>query len=298
MKKVQIILIFTFIASFNIEAQNLDSILLNETRLQRPLTNHKGQLRVDFKYSYGFSNTAFNSNAERLSLQEKGVNSIEQKMDMNFKYGLSENLQIGWYLSYISFNESEPTRYRQEWITTQKDNNIEENYLNVNRGLTDWLVQLDYNFRNFTNPHDFVLSFGALLPVGKKNYQQPIVTFEDTPDYFPTRDDYTLDVTTFSPVGKGVVHLNFEMSSKLRFEKSAINLQAGHSLPGGSTQINNWYYNMQTDSSILYHEYSTRVRPQNKTFLTASYERQLFPWFNVNLGYSAFFLRSGWGMSE
>src|SRR5262245_53318470 len=87
-----------------------DSILINERSIDRPLTLHKGQLRISGSYALGIVNKRFDEGGDAIRLSDEGLTSVRHTMVAELKYGVLDYLE----LQVIFARQSQAIRERDQ----------------------------------------------------------------------------------------------------------------------------------------------------------------------------------------
>jgi hypothetical protein len=122
----------------NAVAQRGDSILANERTLDRPLTLHKGQIRITGGYAFALYSRRYDHNGKSIELSSEGDTRSQQLYSAGLSYGITNILQLAVNASY----KSQLERSRDVTIFTN-DEVLQVHELTQTTGIEDVYIALD-----------------------------------------------------------------------------------------------------------------------------------------------------------
>lgn len=271
-----------------VNAQNGDSLLLNETTLSRPLNVHKKQIRISGDYFLALSSAQFIGSDK---VEDSGRTRTFSGFNIDIRYGITEFLQVRMNLRRSSEVIIEPALFDAFGADFFILNSSVEEI-----GFGDPEIWLDYRIPFLGPRTDLVINVGGSLPLTSTGENQPGI--QDTPsiiDFFEGIDFRNVNRIKSINTGNGVPRLGYGFQFKHRFKRTAFNLQSSYLLPLKTSTEDRWVpSDTGFDETIEIYE---RQIPDN-LFISGSFEIQMRPWLNVAVGTSYFRSRYGWNETE
>ena len=283
--KLKTILILMLFLHGVVQAQQVgrDSILLYERSLDRPLTLHKGQLRVNGGYTLSLFSARFDPDAERIQLQDEGRTNVQHSLVADIQYGINDFIQAGVQV----INRTENHRGKEYFLINATNATTIHNIRQI-KGLEDLLVLMTLRAPWKTTRFDLAGSAGATLPTAKSQPDKPLHSLE--------RIDETTSTMTYHDVehwGIGVPRLVTGLRGKFRSRKAGLNLAVNYRHAFGESDGVRWKYTT-VDDKFLYDQIKYKYQVADELEVTLSAEYQVFPWVDIFLGADQIMRSGGW----
>lgn len=242
-----------------------DTILAAERSIDRPLTLHKGQLRVEGGYGLSAITRRFDSEGNKIHLRDEGRSFVQHQWLVDIRYGLLENLTL-------SFS----TNLRRQSERTEQVLNVSEDVTGLfeikhRRGLEDPLLSLSARAPFTSSALDIILTGGIYLPISKHEEQEPKHKLEDV--------GYRSIVYNYNQKwGNGVLIGVVGGNLKYRAVNTAFTGTFLYSHPFGATDNVRWQHQLVNDQ-FQYQRQSYQYQLPNRMNFSVEVEQQLAPWF-------------------
>lgn len=274
------------LTALSTQAQKGDSLLLNETKLSRPLNVHRHQLRISGTHHLALSSTQY-IESKKMPSFETGRTRTYSGISIDVKYGVTEYLQARLLVNRVSETITEPAFFdgfgSEFYIINSSSEKI---------GWEDPQLWLDYRLPFFGKRTDVVVNLGSTFPWMSSGVDKPTLQTQPSNLVFPdgSEFDQISTVENFN-TGNGVMSLGYGVQLKHRFKHLAINFQSTYYLPLGTESVNRWEL---SDSGFDYVKESyTKQIPDQLTIITGI-EVQIRPWLNVSGDVFLTKSRHGW----
>lgn len=272
-----------FIISPNVVAQKGDSILANETTLIRPLTVHKGQLRVNGGYGFLINSTRYDLDGNKVDLSDEGFTNIGHLIDLEINYGFAEFLQLSVGINHLQ----EAQRSRNVVIIATPNKPINFNEITERKGWTDLDVVLDFKVPFVTKQFDLVFSGGRSLPIAAHEPDLPEHQIDDSGDF------NSITYRFLDKAGEGTAAWLVGLSGKIRANKIGFSFDYFRQhFPKAATSLF-WSASLENELiSYTSRDYDYQLGDRSQILFMSEY--QAWPFLNVFLGYQAHRINEGW----
>ena len=266
-------------------AQNgLDSILVNERTMDRPVIVHDRQLRITGGYGFSTFTKRFDEDGEKINLSSEGRTNILHRMSIDLRYGFREMLQLNLALNYTSNNQ----RQRPINLITGSETPIELTQVNRFNGLEDIFLGLDFLVPWQNKKIDLALSGGLTLPTAANEPDRPSHTFEDSGDLVSI--NYVFNENR----GLGVIQASLGGLFKYRFEDFALTAGFRYGFPIDESSSIQWSHRLTTNNEFEYQSSGYDFSPSDNYNALIQAEYQLYPWINLFTDIEQFGTNGGW----
>jgi hypothetical protein len=283
MRKFILLLVSELLLGFTLWAQSsADSIIMNERSIDRPITLHKGQVRIEGAYTLAAVTRRFDGNGDVVKLRDEGKSYVRHEWFVDIKYGIFENLHINLATQY----KSQAQRMEQVYVVNYFDfTEIFE--IRKKTGIEDLLVAISGRAPFTPKTLDLVLTSGIFLPLGNDEDDKPRHSFEAAEDR--NRITYRYN----KHWGSGAPILTTGATVKVRGKYSAITGSAWYNHPLSESENVRWQHQL-VNNSFQYRSLRYKYQLPNTLGLQLEYERQLSPWFDLSLVVYTERTKGGW----
>ncbi|MFW6327213.1 MAG: hypothetical protein ACOC2F_02785 [Bacteroidota bacterium] len=258
--------------------------LLDESRVDRPVTLHKGQIEVNSSYGLTVFGNKYDGSGIKTDLQEKGLATIKHEGGFDIRYGVFEFLELGFQSGYISKTERSREKY---YFSYNEYMNVQS--LSHEKGFSDVLFSTAVRYPVKTSNFSMAVRGGIMLPVGTKGELAP----EHTMSHFPELAYYELKMKTNEKASHGVKQYLFGGIMKIKLNKTAIT--AGSSLiTSNKTGIAEGYIYRNNNLNFEYEKINYDYQLPDVFVSDVMVDYQAFSWFAVFGGYHYYSSSSGW----
>jgi hypothetical protein len=281
MKNKLTIVFFSLSISLCAQSQK-DSLLMKERSIDRPITLHRGQFRIEGGYGLSAITKRYDSEGGVIKLRDEGLSYVRHAWYVDLRCGIVNNLTLQLSSSY-----KRQSQRIEDVITTDAFSVTRLFEIQKKNGVEDLLIALSARAPFTSKSLDVVVTGGAYLPIGKDEDSRPEhkiiedVGFRDiTYHYNKTWGSATIIATmgglikyrTDNYAFTGSVMYNYPLS-----ESEGINWQ--HQLIGNEFDYQSQGYTYQLQGSY--------------NFLI-EIERQLAPWFDLSIMVAGESTFGGW----
>lgn len=265
-----------------------DSILLYERTMDRPLTLHQGQLRVNGNFELSIFNKRFNNNGDVVKLSDEGITKVRQALVLDVKYGFNDFVQVNLQVA----SRSESQRGNEYDVITSTES-ISIHNETVTKGLDDILLTADLRAPLKTKKIDLVVTAGSTFPTAKNQPDQPEHSIQYL-KYDNSTSGYTrLIYHNNNHWGNGVPIVVIGLRGKARAKKWAYSGSIEYHRPTSQSQGKSWKYQVYGSAFQYYPiDYTYQVPDQLMTSVEA--EHQVLPWIDTFLGFDFTNRNGGW----
>ena len=259
------------------------SILLTESRIDRPLLMHKNQLQFNPGYSLSIITGTFDNSGSRTSFEKDGLASTVHTYSLDANYGLFDFLELNMSLDYLSRTESS----RDLGIVGYTD------FTSVS-SLTEWKglddIGIGLGIKPWTRKTnmDLALRLGCTLPTASRYAKMP----ENTAIALDANNTQ-IDYHNFGSLGKGVPFVNYGFNFRYRFKSAALNLSLLASNGLGKSKSNTWVAQLD-NYQFTYSEIFNKVKYPNQYQGLLSADFRVFSWFDLYTGLRYSIESGGW----
>jgi hypothetical protein len=281
------VFIFAFSSAY---AQRGDSLLLNETKLSRPLNVHHRQLRISGAHLLALSSTQYIGN-KNLSSIETGRTRTFTGIDLDFKYGITEHLQARLLLKRVAEVITEPAFF--DGVGT---NFYIFNSSNQKIGWLDPEYWLDFRLPFLGRRSDVVFNVGYSLPLMPSGLEKPTIRISSSTLNFSDGSEFeNFSTDLYLNAGNGVPRFSYGVQLKHRFKRIALNFQSTYYLPLGTETLDRW---VLSDNGTEYDSESFQRQLADHLALMAGVEMQVRPWLNIAIEGNYMQSRHGWNQQK
>lgn len=259
-----------------------DSILAKERSIDRPITLHKGQLRIEGGYALSAVTKRFDGNQNIIRLRNEGISFVRHVFFTDVKYGILENLHISFATQYNSQTQ------RNEQVIVQTINGVYSfSEIYKKQGIEDMLISIAGRAPFFPKSIDLIVFAGIGLPMGSDQDQIP----KHSVDFESGYPSYTY---RFYPSwGKGSLFINAGGAFKYRGKNSAVSIYSIYDYPLKESTNLIWQHQL-INNRFHYQSQSYSYMPSGILKSWLELERQLAPWFDLSLIIHTVLSNGGW----
>jgi hypothetical protein len=259
------------------------SLLLSETRIDRPLLMHKSQLQFNPGYGFFINSGAYDDAGTKLDYQKEGLASSLHAFSFSVYYGITEYLEGMVSLGY----KGSVDRTRDLWIVGFTDF-TEVTNLTDTRGMEDLRLGLGIRPTPRNEAFDLAIHAGASIPTASSEVKKP----EHSVSY-PTVDYTQLSYHYFGCYGKGMTFIQSGLDFKYRLPGVAFNLSFEASNGLGSSKYTAW--NAQLDAgTFIYTKLIAPIRYPDQYRGSIVTDIKVFNWFDLYGGITYYMEKGGW----
>lgn len=281
------VFIFAFSSAY---AQRGDSLLLNETKLSRPLNVHHRQLRISGGHLLALSSTQYIGNKNMPNL-ETGRTYTFSGIDLDVKYGLSEHLQARLVIERITEVITEPAFFDafgfDYFILSSSSQKI---------GWKDPEFWFDFRLPFIGRRSDVVFNVGSSFAFMNSASKRPSLLISPSDINFIEGIEFErISTNEFLSTGNGVTRFGYGVQLKHRFKRIALNFQSTYYLPIGTETLDRW---VLSDNGTEYNSESYQRQLADYLALMAGVEMQVRPWLNIAIEGNYMQSRHGWNQQK
>jgi hypothetical protein len=257
-----------------------DTILAKERSIDRPLTLHRGQLRIEGGYGLSAVTRRFDLDGDKIHLRDEGRSFVQHQWLVDVRYGLLENLTLIFSTNFRRQSE------RTEQVLTVTDEVTELFEIKHRTGMEDPLLALSAR-APFTSPAlDIILTGGMYLPVSTYKEKVPDHKIEDV-GYRSIVYNY------YQKWGNGVLVGVIGGNLKYRGQDFAFTGSFLYNHPLGVTENVQWQHQL-VNNQFQYQQQSYQYQLPNRIHFSVELEQQLSPWFVLTAILSGDKTTGGW----
>jgi len=261
-----------------------DSILLNERKIDRPLTLHKGQLQFNTAYEFSIISQEYDNNNKSINRADMGTASIMHKYSLELNYGLLDFLQITVDLNYTKRGERKETRqlYSPDY---------EINYFDDYKGFEDLFIGTVLKLPLKSKKFELALSPGIYVPLFSNR--------PEAPEHNISLIDGDLPIIRIvyynnHKIATETAAIKIGASSIFRASKDfSVSAKLNYSWPVSESESIIWI-NQLNGSSFIYYDIPYRFLIDNTLDYEVTLAYQAISWFNISLSYFHKNKSSGW----
>ena len=289
--KYLFLFLFCITSVLFVQAQRGDSLLLNETKLTRPINLHSRQFRFSGNHGLALSSMQYIETAKKPS-KETGRTRTFSSINFEAQYGITEYWQARLNLTRSTEIITEPAVFK-----ANLNNEIYIiNYSTEKIGWEDPELWLDYRLPFIGRKTDVVLSVGATISIMDNDDERPTLRIQQSGIVFDGGITFENQSTLqLLKTGKGTNFFNYGLQFKHRFKKWAFNFQSAYYLPLKTVTTSRWNL---SDTGLEYIEERYEQQAPDQLFINAGFEFQIRPWLNVSTDVFWFRSRNGWNVTQ
>jgi hypothetical protein len=271
MMKATLIFLLLGVAAESL-AQSKDSLLANERTMDRPITLHKGQIRVNAGLSVLNFSRRFDDDSKSIDLSdEEGKTVRGQGGSLSIAYGISDIIQ----LSVATGIKSQLDRDRDDFIIVDADATW-IHYTRETTGLEDLNVSVDVRAPGLPKKYDVAITLGAYLPLEKSGNVRPTHTVE------LSEGTTTINYHYNERWGGGVVQGVAGLRAKYRSKNWALTASGFYRMPVGESTEKQWIHQLE-GTKFMYQSIEYKIQKESEMILSGEFEYQPLPWVNTFL---------------
>lgn len=269
-------------------AQSLrDSILVNERKIDRPLTLHKGQLQISPAYQLSVITNKFDAGGSKIDLTKEAISSVMHKYLLEINYGLFDFLT----LTLATFYGKQGERGETEKLIISLDEAYLINSLSEYKGFDDMYLGTNIKIPLKTRKFEFSLSSGVFLPWTSNEPLQP----EHTIELQTIENPYSIINYQYKyKICRGVPVLKLGASTIIRPGNNlSLFAQFNYSAPLAEGENVAWIHQLVNDG-FEYLKLPYKFLLGNVYDYKIGIGYQAISWFNVGVLYNGIGSSSGW----
>jgi len=288
--RYSIFLFYLFLTGLNLNAQTLnDSILVNERKIDRPLTLHKGQLQFNPAYEISIISKKYDNNSNKIILANEGTASVLHKYYFELSYGILDFLQASVTLNYSKRGERHEDQ--RIWLTFAEQPDFYIIYFDDHKGFEDFYLGTVIKLPLKTKKIEIALSPGFYIPLFSNNPKAPNNSISLSSDGQPTTKIIYHDN---HKTGNGSQALKIGASTIVRPGNDfSISAKMNYSWPISESESITWIHELN-GATFIYDNIPYKYIIGNKLDYEVNLAYQAISWFNVSLSYYYTKTSSGW----
>ncbi|MBW6501089.1 MAG: hypothetical protein K0B05_06805 [Bacteroidales bacterium] len=266
-----------------------DSILINERKIDRPLTLHKGQLQFNSAYEISVILKEFDNSSKGLLLSDKGTASVRHKYLIDLNYGILDFLQASVALNYSL--RGERSESHRIWVTYAEQPDFYITSFDEYKGFDDLYIGTVIKLPLKTSVIEIALSPGFYLPLFSARPEAPEHSIQ-----LPSVGQPVTLITYHNnhTSGKGSKALKIGAGTILRPGKGlSISAGVNYTWPVAVSETVNWIHQL-SGSSFIYNAIDYKYLIGNTLDYEVSLAYQAISWFNLSLSWYSESTSSGW----
>ena len=273
-----------------LNAQTLnDSILVNERKIDRPLTLHRGQLQFNPAYEISIISKEFDNNSKSINLADLGTASVLHKYCFELNYGILDFFQASIALRYAKRGE----RHEPEYIYIGNLDNPEFEITRFDdyKGFEDLYAGAVVKLPFKTQKLEIALSQGMYIPLFSSNPQAPENSIS-----FPLDSQTTTTIIYHNnhKIANGSKAIKIGASAIVRpFNNFSISAKLNYSCPLSESESIRWIHHLN-GSDFVYDDIPYKYLICNTLDYELNLAYQAITWFNVSLSWYHERTSSGW----
>jgi hypothetical protein len=288
--RYSILLFCLFLTDLTLNAQTFnDSILVNERKIDRPLTLHKGQLQFNPAYEISVISKEYDNNSNKIILADKGTASVLHKYYFELNYGILDFLQASITLNYAKRGESHENQLIYVQLNNEPDFDI--TYFDDYKGFEDFYLGTVIKLPLKTKKIEIALSPGIYIPLFSNNPKAPENSIS-----FPSDSQ---------PFTKIIYHNNYKIGNGSKAIKIgtcaivrpcnnfSISAKFNYSWPISESETISWIDELN-GSTFVYKDIPYKYLISNALDYEVDLAYQAISWFNVSSSYYYKKTSSGW----
>ncbi len=290
MKRKILLLMLIWVTALSWGQTGVNTDILTERVVDRPLTLHAGQLQINPGYQLSIGSRKYDANGDKIDLAKEGTAMVRHLYNLEIKYGILEFVEVSAAINYSSMGVREKQVWYFHGLETMYTTQITEF-----KGLSDLFVglalRLPFDIEHFC----WRVSAGASLPIAKYKPEKPShssVTVGDSLSVFQqVRFHFN------NKVGNGTTVFYFGTAAQVSLENMAITGLADYSLSFSEAETHYWTSRLYEDE-YTYQSVPYKTKPGNTLSFALIYDYQAIDWFDVFAKFSGMMYNSGWDEEE
>lgn len=288
--RLLVLLVWIFMAGLTLNAQTLrDSILVNERKIDRPLTLHKGQLQFNTGYEISVISKEYDNSGSTVSLADMGIASILHKYYFELNYGLLDFIQTSIALNYARRGQRHETLYL--WTTNSEVPDYEVTYFDEYTGFEDIYLGGVFKVPFETDRIEITLSPGISLPLFSNKPEAP-----ENSIVLPTEAQPTTKIVYHSHqrMGNGSLAVKAGTTFLLRLPGNVnVSARVNYSGPFSVSKSIRWIHQLE-GSDFIYDDIPYEYLLGNTWDYKADLTFPVISWFSATLSWSGRNTSEGW----
>jgi hypothetical protein len=251
-----------------------DSLLNAERSIDRPITLHGGQFRINGGYDLAITTKRYDPDGDVVRLKDEGISYATHSFLIDLRYGLHEYVQIGMRTHYRNQTQ------RNQQIISFSNDVYEVFEINKKTGLEDLLVTLHIRAPFKTRKFDLVAGGGYFIPLSNGKASQPEHVIIE--DQLGNNRFYNLIYTYRNHWGTGGNSIFAEGAFKYRSQRNAFSAVVNYQHSPGEGENVTWYHQL-VNNEFQYRSESYKFQSQDVLAWLIEYEYQFAPWFDFSM---------------
>ena len=261
-----------------------DSILMAERSIDRPLTLHKGQIRIEAGYAFSSVTRRFDTDGEVVKLfEEEGYTFVRQAFLVDLRYGILENLSF----TIASTYKAQTERHEEVYVSSTDGQLAQLFEIRSKKGIEDLFVGLTARAPFTSRKVDLIIQGGLYVPVGAKEDSRP----DHSVEQIEGGRKFTYRYGSFW--GYSDLAASFGGGIKYRTKAYAFTALVSYDYPLGESKNLQWTYQLVDDNFEYKSDPYAYQVPANLKF-NLEIERQITPWFDLSLLFHGEQSNGGW----
>ena len=285
-----LLLFCLFLTCLTLSAQTFnDSILINERKIDRPLTLHKDQLQINPAYEISIISKEYDNSNNSIDLANDGTASVLHKYYFELNYGILDFLQASIALNYAKRGERHENQHVYVQLNNEPDFDI--TYFDDYKGFEDFYLGTVIKLPLKTKKIEIALSPGIYIPLFSNNPKAPENSISFPSDSQPfTKIIYHNN----HKIGNGSKAVIIGASTIVRPGNNfSIAAKLNYSWPISESETINWIHQLN-GSAFVYEDLPYKYLIGNTLDSEVDFAYQAISWFNVSLSYYYKKTSSGW----
>jgi len=287
--RYSILLYCLFLTALTLNAQTFnDSILVNERKIDRPLTLHKGQLQFNPAYEISIISKEYDNNGNNINLADKGTASVLHKYFFEFSYGILDFLQASITLNYAQRGERHPNYLL---VVSSTEPYFDITYFDDYKGFEGLYLGTVTKLPLKTKKVEITFSPGFYIPVFSNNPRAPENSIS-----FPSGSQTFTKIIYHNNhmIGNGSKAIKIGTSAIVRpVIDFSISAKVNYSSPISESKSISWIHHLN-GSTFIYDEIPYKYLIGNTLDYEINLAYQAISWFNVSLSWYHKKTSSGW----
>lgn len=262
-----------------------DSVWMNERSIDRPLTLHRGQFRIEGGYGLSAITKRYDEEGELIKLRDEGLSYVRHNWYVDFRYGIFENLTI-----QVATNYKRQSQRIEEVIMTDASGITRLFEIQKKNGIDDLLIALSGRAPFTSKALDLIVVGGAYIPIGDDRQGKPEHTIIEEAGYRDITYRYNL------AWGSNAIIATMGGQLKYRAGNSAYTASVLYDYPLSESTGVTWSHQL-IGNEFEYASEKYKYHLPGIIHVVVEFERQLAPWFDLSLMARGSISSGGWDES-
>lgn len=261
-----------------------DSVLLKERSIDRPITLHRGQVRLEGGYTLATITKGFDEDGQVYDLKSSGTSFARHQFYFAFRYGFFQNLTIEVYTD----RKSQSIRKEQIITLSSTEGIVEISEIETKKGWENLNLMLVGRLPIRNARLDLIGASGLGLQLGEDQEQRPDHRYSSDPN-----GATSLHYRFNKKWGNGTSLLQVGSWIKYRWPMMAVTSGVFYALPVTEAKDVRWEYQLKNQvfqyRPVPYQHQSPAIIRYN-----LEVEYQIAPWFDISVSLSGENSNGGW----